>query len=220
MRASILLTALATATAACAVSPDVSPYPPDAQNGMTDAAGPGGDGGGPPPDARPMSDDAGGPGTDAGPGGSTVGWPVPFDGSQVLISPETLFAFRLPPIDVDGSLLGWGVIPADTSSALIAMALYTDGGGQPAELISWTERWSPDKGVFPGTGTPVPEGEYWLVLLTDGELLLGQDPGQPIELCLLAHPSDAAFPEPFGTPAECTTTGAPNLYIQLGPVMR
>jgi hypothetical protein len=220
MRASILLTTLATATAACAVSPDVSPYPPDAQTGLPDASGPGpgGDAGGPPPDARPMAGDAGGPVGDAGPGGGLAGWPEPFLGSRVLISPDMMFAFRLPTITEGGSLLGWGILPAEDSNVLISMALYQDDGeGQPTDLISWTEAWPASDGGYQGTGTPVPAGDYWLVLTTAADLDVGQDPNQPVGFCLLGHPFGASFPSFFGAPS-CTTAGAPNIYIQLGPL--
>jgi hypothetical protein len=215
MRASILMTALATAAAACAVSPEVTPYPVDAQTGMIDAPGPVGDASGPRPDAGPMGGDAGGPGGDAGPGAGTVGWPEPFVGSRVLIPPDTMFAFKLPTIDVDGSLQAWGIVPTSGSDARIYMALYRDGEGQPADLMSWTEEWSAVEGEYPATGVPLQAGEYWLVVVTQTELELGDDPEQAIQLCLLAHSFGAPFDSFFGIP-DCTTTNAPNVYIRLG----
>jgi hypothetical protein len=198
------------------VSPDVTPYPTDAQNGMPDGPGPGEDASGPGPDARPMGEDAGGPIDAAGPGTITVGWPEPFVGGTVILSPDTMFAFRLPSLDVDGSLQAWGIVPANGSGSPIYMALYTDGGGQPEDLISWTnDAWAAEEGTYPATGTPVQAGTYWLVVVTQNELEVGGDPAQVIDFCLLSHGFDAPFESPFGTPDNCSITNAPNVFIQV-----
>lgn len=213
MRASILLTALALAAAACAVSPEVTPYPADARPGSIDAAGPNSDGGGPGPgpgpDANPMGD-AGSPG-DALPGTQTIGWSGPF-ASQTLVPAETLFAVQLPSIDTPVSLVGWGVTLAAPSDTQVRMALYTDDGGMVGTLVTWTEAWPIIDGMYPDDGEPLPAGSYWLVLLVRDDVEIGQQADENVGACLQDH----AFAVPFDTnfvPASCTALDALNIYI-------
>jgi hypothetical protein len=214
MRASVLLTVLPLAVAACAVSPEVTPYPPDAMPGMGDAAEPPppGDASGPIPDAGPMGD-AGSP-ADAPPTLRTVGWSEPFTDSQIGVPPDTLFVFELPPIDNLVSLEAWGIIPDQTTNAQVRMALYSDLDGTPGELVTFSDEWPAQNGQQAANQDPLAAGVYWLAVLVDSGFAIGNDTTQLVNGC----PGPYAFSEPFADPyqsagSDCVSLEVMNIYI-------
>jgi hypothetical protein len=213
MRAYILLIALLAT--ACAVSPSVTPYPIDAQPGPIDAPGPGpGEDASGPPDALPIDADNGA--IDAPPPGPrVVGWDQPLSGSTVVISANTLAAFRLPTIERDAALLTWGVIALTPGSTSIRMALYRDRAGQPDDLVSATEPWLASEVEHPGAGETVLAGEYWLAVITDAEIEIRATPDQLVPACLRNFSFTAPFESMYGTPGACPGTDQLNVYIRV-----
>lgn len=213
MRASILLAALSTTAAACAVSPDVTPLPVDASQEPIDAAQPPPiDASGPRPDGRPGDIDAQSP-FDAGPVERQLGWPEPFLGSRVLLPANSLFVFRLPAIDEPVTLHVWGAIGTASTDIPVRMALYRDAAGQPGDLVNWTESWPISNGQQSGTGALLEPGTYWLGINGSDDVEIGEDPAQPIDSCARAHSFTAPFDSNFGTAGSCMPRSAPNLYI-------
>jgi hypothetical protein len=211
MRASILLTALPLAAAACAVSPEVTPYPPDASQDSIDAST--ADASGPGPDASPIGGDAGSP-FDAALSWLEVGWPEPFVGSQIQLPADTLFVFELPIIEGPVLLEAWGIIPDQITDAQVRMALYRDSGGGPGELVSFSDAWPAQEEQEPAGRDPLPAGIYWLAVIASDSFAVGNDPTQPVNACPGSYSFDQAFANPFdSTGTSCTQLDAMNIYI-------
>lgn len=211
MRAFILLMALMTT--ACAVSPNATPYPPpDAQQGMIDAPGPGPGEDAGNPDAQPV--DAGD--IDAPPPMvRAVGWPEPFLGTQIRIPGDTLFAFRLPTIDKPVSLEAWGLIPDNPGdTTLVRMALYSDDiNDRPGTLINWTDAWPAMDREHPANGTTLGPGVYWLVVNAQAPIDIGNQDTRTITGCPKTLGFATPFQDSYGAVSGCMQFGELNVYI-------
>ncbi|GAB4535695.1 MAG: hypothetical protein Tsb0020_50810 [Haliangiales bacterium] len=217
------------AAASCAISPDVTPLPgmSDAGPGEPDATPPSDAPPPPPPDALDLPPDAfpgdGGFGPDAGPQTNVIGWDRN-DGFSIPLQPDVIFLARLPFIDRDVLLDGWGIESFDVGAGTtVKMALYTDvpdgaGGSVPGELVAQSFSFPADMLFAIGNQELLAPGNYWLTIMTDSTYSLGGQSAPSIRCEVFGYPFDQPFPprisdlpppacEPLGTPE------SPTMYI-------
>ncbi len=217
------------AAASCAISPDVTPLPgmSDAGPGEPDATPPSDAPPPPPPDGFDLPPDAfpsdGGFGPDAGPQTNVIGWDR-HDGFSIPLQPDLILLARLPFIDRDVILDGWGIESFDVGGGTtVKMALYTDepdgtGASIPGELVAESFPFSADMLFAIGNQELLLPGSYWLALVADSPYSLGGQNAPSLRCEVFGGPFDQPFPFRISDtgPLECEALDppeSPTMYI-------
>jgi len=130
-------------------------------------------------------------------------------------SPDYLLggSFTLP---VQGMLTHLCVI-AKSGGPNVILALYSDIGGEPGDLMAFTAATPMTVGVMeiPTTPTALPAGTYWMMGVYDADASIGIDQSDPsVPVRYLPQSFSSPLPDPFG-PAFGYTGQKFNYYIKV-----
>lgn len=151
--------------------------------------------------------------------GTTYGNPTDFVGSEQRFA--GFLQGSMHEIPVPSTVTHLGII-GKSSGQHVRMALYTDSGGEPEDLVVGTGAFTLVEGAqqIRVPATLVPAGNYWIMITHDNMVLIGTDQTDPdttiFQYRTLAFGSP--FPDQFG-PATSYLGKRQNLYVQVAPVI-
>ena len=153
------------------------------------------------------------------PAGATYGNTTDFVTTEALYSGYLQgTAYEIP---VPSTVTHLGLI-AGSSGQHGRIALYTDNGGEPDQLVVGTSVFTLVEGaqVIAVPPTLVAAGAYWIMTTSDDTILLGINKdvgGTPLKYRSLAF--GAQLPEGFGAVLDVSYSPQ-NLYVQVAPVVQ